>query len=233
MSKITYADKVALNTNTEIPAQNKVEDTDMNNIKGAINQIGSFFSLTAGSNGDFYCALKGNLSANDIVTISFPTATNGASNARLSIDGGITYKNIVRQEDSNNVLAKYIQNNRIKLYYDGTNFIFFETITKRIYNGNARSGSLSESIDNFKHIKILYKNNDNYCNSCEITPNGGSIYVALGADNPTSSGPAVYLKSAILTLSGTSFSIGNDVQWFSGTTYAGKYFTITEIIGTR
>ena len=41
MSKITYADKVALNTNAGIPAQNKISDTDMNNVKKAINQLGS------------------------------------------------------------------------------------------------------------------------------------------------------------------------------------------------
>ena len=40
MSKITYTDKVALNVNAGIPAQNKISDSDMNNVKNAINQIG-------------------------------------------------------------------------------------------------------------------------------------------------------------------------------------------------
>lgn len=38
MSRITYANKVALNSNAGIPAQNKVNDTDMNEIKSVVNE---------------------------------------------------------------------------------------------------------------------------------------------------------------------------------------------------
>lgn len=117
MSKITYADKVALNTNTEIPAQNKVEDTDMNNIKGAVNEIGKYNTATAGTNGDFNATLKGTLSSGDIVRISFPTATVPTSNARLSIDGGTTYKNVFFGIQ---LLASEIENTNQTVYYDGT-----------------------------------------------------------------------------------------------------------------
>lgn len=37
MSKITYANKVAINENTEIPDINKVTDSDMNEIKAVVN----------------------------------------------------------------------------------------------------------------------------------------------------------------------------------------------------
>lgn len=37
MAQITYADKVALNVNPEIAAINKVQDTDMNEIKSVVN----------------------------------------------------------------------------------------------------------------------------------------------------------------------------------------------------
>ena len=37
MGKITYADKTALNVNPDIAAENKVQDTDMNNIKQVVN----------------------------------------------------------------------------------------------------------------------------------------------------------------------------------------------------
>lgn len=122
MSKIIYADKVALNTNTEIPAQNKVEDTDINNIKGAVNEIGKYNTATAGTNGDFKVTLKGTLSTNDIVYISFPSATNGSSNARLSIDNGTTYKNI-KDLNNNQILASQTQSLYLTLRYNGTDFI--------------------------------------------------------------------------------------------------------------
>ena len=38
MAQITYADKVALNVNPEIAAINKVQDTDMNEIKKVVNE---------------------------------------------------------------------------------------------------------------------------------------------------------------------------------------------------
>ena len=37
MSKITYANKVAINENSEIPDINKIKDTDMNEIKTVVN----------------------------------------------------------------------------------------------------------------------------------------------------------------------------------------------------
>lgn len=39
MNKITYADKVAINENTEIPDINKVTDSDMNEIKNVVNDF--------------------------------------------------------------------------------------------------------------------------------------------------------------------------------------------------
>lgn len=39
MNKITYADKVAINENTEIPDINKVTDNDMNEIKSVVNNF--------------------------------------------------------------------------------------------------------------------------------------------------------------------------------------------------
>jgi len=49
MNKITYADKVAINENTEIPDINKVTDSDMNEIKNVVNDFisgGDYLSFT-------------------------------------------------------------------------------------------------------------------------------------------------------------------------------------------
>jgi len=151
MSKITYADKVALNSNAGIPDANKVKDTDMNDIKGAINQIGAYNIATAGSNGDFNVTLKGTLTIGDIVTIKFPSATNPASNARLSIDGGVSYVNIF--STGSQIIASRVQNKYLELTYDGTNFILPVGISRRklLWSGDIASGSitLTENIYNF------------------------------------------------------------------------------------
>jgi len=88
--------------------------------------IDKYVTATAGSNGDFYVTLTGTLATNDIVYINFPTATNGASNARLSVDGGSTYKEIRMPIPSGvvsyNVLASAIASKRISFVYDGTYF---------------------------------------------------------------------------------------------------------------
>ena len=93
MSKITYTDKVALNTNTEIPAQNKVNDTDMNNIKNAINQIGSYVTATVqtGQPGKCYITSPGTLASGDAFRVLLPSAVNPSSNAQFSVNGGTTY----------------------------------------------------------------------------------------------------------------------------------------------
>ena len=85
-----------------------------------------FITATAGSNGDFYITLLGTLATNDIVYISFPSATNGASNARLSVDGGTTYKNIKLYSI---LLASGVASKKLSFVYDGTDFVPLNPIT--------------------------------------------------------------------------------------------------------
>ena len=92
--------------------ENGIEDVDLRLTDEEI-----YTTATAGSNGDFYVSLKNTtLTNNRVVKIAFPTATNPSSNARLSIDGGTTYKNI------SNSLASRVQNQRKELVYNGTTF---------------------------------------------------------------------------------------------------------------
>jgi hypothetical protein len=80
----------------------------------------------AGSNGDFYVNYPGsaNLATTDIVMIWFSAATNGASNARLSVDGGTTYKNI---KLSTIRIASEVASRKLSFVYDGTDFVPLET----------------------------------------------------------------------------------------------------------
>lgn len=170
MSKITYADKVALNTNTEIPAQNKVEDTDMNNIKGAVNEIGKYNTATAGTNGDFYVTLKGTLSSGDIVRISFPAATNPASNARLSIDGGTTYANI-RNKVLWQLRGAGVENLQGVFVFDGTNWIV-EQIEDIVLTVNIAPNSQITLSSVFGKTEVWAYYNGAYNERCMMVYNG-------------------------------------------------------------
>ncbi len=94
-----------------------------------LSRLEKYLLATAGSNGDFYVTIPNasGLAANDIVNIAFPAATNGASNARLSLDGGSTYKEIrlpiPTGAMSYNMLASAVQNGKVTLVYDGTYFM--------------------------------------------------------------------------------------------------------------
>lgn len=91
-----------------------------------LSRMEKYTLATAGANGDFYVNFPNgaNLATNDIVYILFPAATNGASNARLSVNNGTTYKNI---KLSTVRLASEVQNRKLSFVYDGTDFVPLET----------------------------------------------------------------------------------------------------------
>lgn len=136
MGKITYGDKSAINVNASIPEANKITDANMNDIKGAINQIGSFIPLTAGANAYYYSTFKGTLETGDIFSGYFPLATNGSSNAKLSVNGsGGTYINLV-YFDGTQVLGNEVSLKYKSMYYDGTNFVLLdESFSRTNTNG--------------------------------------------------------------------------------------------------
>src|SRR5574344_1363670 len=128
MGKIIFADKVALNTNAGIPAQNKVNDTDMNNIKKAINQIGAYVSATVqtGQPGKCYITSPGTLASGDAFRVLLPSAVNPSANAQFSVDGGTTYYPIYYagvQLIVSDCAGKYVT-----MYFNGTNFEIVDKI---------------------------------------------------------------------------------------------------------
>lgn len=122
MSKIDYTNKVALNVDPSVADINKVKDSDMNSIKNAINQNGSYTPLTLNSNtGVFYCTLEGTLATNDIVHLKMPTTIGNVSTS-ISVDGDTTSYTIL-DEAGKNVKPVDISEQNIDLYFNGTNFI--------------------------------------------------------------------------------------------------------------
>ena len=141
MSKLNYTNKVALSENPSVAAANKVQDSDMNSIKNAVNENGSYTLVEAGDvGGELYCNLEGTLSIGDIVKIQLPTYTIN-TNCKISVDGGTTYYNVV-DLSGNNISARGLSERNIDLVFDGTNFVSnleiystTETKTNKIYDG--------------------------------------------------------------------------------------------------
>ena len=99
-----------------------------------LSRAEKYLTATAGSNGDFYVDIDGasTLATNDIVKIAFPEATNGTSNARLSIDGGTTYKNI--QINNIDILARNVESCNYELRYNGTQWTFLKNTKVELFN---------------------------------------------------------------------------------------------------
>jgi hypothetical protein len=91
-----------------------------------LSRLEKYTTATAGANGDFYVnyPVGASLATNDIVYISFPAATNGASNARLSVNNGTTYKNI---KLSTIRIASEVASRKLSFVYDGTDFVPLDT----------------------------------------------------------------------------------------------------------
>ncbi len=96
MSKIIFDDKVYLNQNSSVADINKVNDTDMNSLKNAVNENGGYITLTAGTtDGYYYGTLEGTLSNNDIIKVNFDITGSTDNSLYLSVDGGTTYISVV------------------------------------------------------------------------------------------------------------------------------------------
>ena len=102
MSKLTYTNKVALSENPSVAAANKVQDSDMNSIKNAVNENGSYAEVQTGDmGGEFYCELEGTLSSGDLVKIKIPDGYSINTACKVSIDGGDNYYNVIDVAGSN------------------------------------------------------------------------------------------------------------------------------------
>jgi hypothetical protein len=119
-----------------------------------------YLTATAGLNGDFYVNIDGanTLATNDIVRVAFPTATTGTANARLSIDGGVTYKNIVDLQTNTEIEARWLQANKYELVFNGTNFtVQIKNNPIMLWSGSVATDgtvTLTETCLNFRYLLI-------------------------------------------------------------------------------
>lgn len=101
-------------TDTPINATNlNAMDLGIDNLENATNCL----IATATVDGDYKVNIANTLDTNMILNIIFPAAMTSASNARLSIDNGTTYKNVFFGIQ---LSASEIENTIQSIYYDGT-----------------------------------------------------------------------------------------------------------------
>jgi hypothetical protein len=114
------------------------------NIKN-VDNVTKYITATAGADGDFWIDIENDLVAGMVLYISFPAATNPASNARLSIDNGVSYVNIL------NTLGSGVQNKQIELKYNGTQYEIINTQSSSFFKLTS-----TQSLTNSVFTTILY-----------------------------------------------------------------------------
>ena len=99
------------------------EDTPIN--ARNLSRSERYLEAVAGANGDFYVDIDGadGLEAGDILRIAFPAATNGASNARLSIAGASGTFRDMKNSVGYSCSAANLQERYMVFYYNGTHWI--------------------------------------------------------------------------------------------------------------
>lgn len=137
--KINYANKVSLNPIPTVNAINKVQDTDMNNIKNAVNENSSYIALqmpsqqamdTAGQI-NFDISLTGTLETNDFIYVQFPASTtNLTSTISLNVNNSNIYPVIF---GNGNAILSQVQNQALKLIFQGNSFVVYNEVYESVF----------------------------------------------------------------------------------------------------
>ena len=117
--RLNYTNKEALHSNNTIPDKNKVNDTDMNSIKNAVNQMSMYTKLSSNNDVWEFPGYEGTLIVGSIIPLEIEASTNPSGNASIKI-GDTTYS--VKDENGNSISAVGFEG----LYYfvfNGTNLI--------------------------------------------------------------------------------------------------------------
>lgn len=176
MSKINYANKVALNVDPSVAAINKCQAEDMNSIKNAINQGGSFTPLTINTNtGVFYCSLEGTLATNDIVKVNVPT-TIGNVTWYVSVDNDTT-NYVVLYEDGTNVKPVDVSEKNVELYFNGTNFVLIGSAVQNAYSTSTTEPYSCSYVNNLSGW--TYLTNSTAQNWVSLPSNWNELYIYI------------------------------------------------------
>lgn len=117
-TKIGWANSPSTSTPISAENLNHMDDKIEN-----LDEISRYIIATATTNGDYKINSTVTIETGVKFNITFPTATNSASNARLSIDNGSNYYNI-KSTNGTQLIALQIQKRSIELRFDGTDFIY-------------------------------------------------------------------------------------------------------------
>lgn len=210
---LTTNSKVVVGAINEVKGKVDNAETDIDKLEN----ITKFISATATTNGDFKVNITNTLATGMIVYIAFPTATVNTASARLSIDNGTTYKNVL------NILASEIENRNVCFRYDGTNWQLNSIVNHTNSNGSYTlfpDGSMiSMQKKVFTNIAVNTANGSLFINLPFITLNNfpknfasipnvcncihaGSLTMIAEADNPTVSNPgSVFIVRTVGTAS--------------------------------
>lgn len=210
-TKTTWANTPATTSPINSTNLNKIENGIYDNTTNITNlqNVTKYITATAGSDGDFKINIANTLTTGDVYYITFPTATTSTSNARLSIDGGTTYYNVIRASNSANVLVKYIAQQYAEIYFNGTAFVFKDNISKELYSnasGTQGNVTISEDITNFNYVEVIFGNTANALLNTGKIPVGNTL--ALFYSNYEFESPNYYAtyKSENVSITGTTLS---------------------------
>lgn len=203
MAKITYEDKEFLNKNENIADKNKVNDTDLNQIKKVVNNT-------------FYADYSNNNVVSDANTA---TETGGyftlSTTTNLPINDSAGYLNVMKRDDDviTQIWTRY-RNNELYIRQKNTiepsgwkewkRLTTEPTVLYENSNGSNGNITLNDSVDNYKYIEVYYKNNDNRYNSKKFYDINGK-YIVL--DSYYSSNSDIVWKQQTRLFNGTQFNL--------------------------
>lgn len=135
-----------------LPTETTPVTANVKDNEDLINVLSSSFLTPTNSGADYTLDLSNyfELETHDRLHINFITAGVTLNNARLSIDGGITFVNIFI--DGEQALGEDVQLKQMSLYYDGTNWEQIsnkpipDTFGQIVASGLAFSGSANDVI---------------------------------------------------------------------------------------
>ena len=207
MAKITYENKEFLNKNENIADKNKVNDSDLNEIKEVVNST-YYAGYTETAVAD----------ANEI------TETGGyytnANTLNLPINGSGGFLNVMYRSDDNitQTWTRYRDNQAFMRQYNSVNSLGWKewraivtepTVLYENANGSNGNITLNDSVENYRYIEVYYRNNDNRYNSKKFYKINGK-YVVL--DSYYSASNDIVWKQQTRLFDGKQFNVISNAE---------------------
>lgn len=251
MQLITFADKVALNENPSIAAENKVRDVDMNEIKDVINnQLANGWCIATG----IYATTYTYNSTNKTLTISTNRDTTdylGIGTKIKFLDNGVYKYGFIVNVDSSGYTI-YIGNQGFDNIDPSIEIIYSydeapqgypfsgEAILYNNPSGTNADFTLSDSIANYRSIKITYTDNNGDCFRIVELPTSNcfdnlSIYGCYQDTN----GTHMVIRNSFINFSGTNATwtasrcCYMDITTNTQNVQSGNYIYIRQVIGCK